>query len=216
MRILAFAASHRSGSLNRRLIGLAADLARAQGAEVDLAEFREFDMPGYDGDGEAERGLPSGARELARRVSAASALILAVPEYNYSIPGTLKNAIDWVSRARPMPWRGKSLYLMSASPSPMGGIRGLWQTRIPFEGCGSLVFPDMFALPHAHQAFDDAGRLRDAALGEKLDREITGFVRLAEAVAPICEGTATPKERARQHAIVAALEEESELQRAAE
>jgi chromate reductase, NAD(P)H dehydrogenase (quinone) len=162
MKILAFAASLRKGSLNKKLVALAADIARAAGAEVDLADFREFEMPIYDGDVDAGQGPPPGAQQLRRRVDAADAILISAPEYNYSIAGPLKNAIDWVSRARPMPWRGKSIYLMAAAPSPMGGIRGLWQTRIPLEGCGALVFPDMFALPHAADAFDEAGRLRDA------------------------------------------------------
>jgi hypothetical protein len=94
----------------------------------------------------------------------------------------------------------------------MGGIRGLWQTRIPLEGCGALVFPDMFALPHANEAFDDAGRLRDPALAERLQREVVGFVRLAEAVAPVCVRAAAPAVRQRQAEIVKALESESDLQ----
>ncbi|MFL5456561.1 MAG: NADPH-dependent FMN reductase, partial [Myxococcales bacterium] len=149
MRVLAFAASVRKGSLNRRLLELGVSLAREAGAEVDVAEFRQFEMPMYDGDADREEGLPPGGRELANRLQAADALLLAAPEYNYSIAGSLKNAIDWVSRVRPMPWRGKSIYLMAAAPSAMGGVRGLWQTRIPLEGCGALVFPDMFALAHA-------------------------------------------------------------------
>lgn len=111
-----------------------------------------------------------------------------------------------------MPWRGKSVYLLSASPSPMGGIRGLWQTRIPLEGCGALVFPDMFALPHADQAFDDSGRLRDPTVAERLRREVVGFVRLAEAVAPACAATAALGARKRQEEIAKALESETELQ----
>jgi NAD(P)H-dependent FMN reductase len=152
MRVLAFAASLRRASLNRELIAGAAEMARSAGAEVDLAEFREFEMPIYDGDLDASAGLPPGAAELKRRLGQADAVMIAAPEYNYSIAGSLKNAIDWVSRARPMPWRGKSVLLMSASPSAMGGIRGLWQLRIPLEGA-ALVFPDMFALPHADRAF---------------------------------------------------------------
>src|SRR5574337_1588095 len=107
MRILAFAASLRRGSLNRKLITLAAEVARAAGAEVDLAEFREFELPIYDGDLDASAGLPPGGAELKRRLEHAAAIVIATPEYNYSIPGPLKNAIDWVSRSRPMPWRGK-------------------------------------------------------------------------------------------------------------
>src|SRR5512144_67905 len=94
----------------------------------------------------------------------------------------------------------------------MGGIRGLWHTRVPFEGCGALVFPDMFALPHANEAFDEAGRLRDPALAERLQREVVGFVRLAEAVIPVCTRTAAPPARKRQEGIVKALEGETELQ----
>lgn len=212
MRILAFAASLRSGSSNRKLIRLAAEIARSEGAEVDLADFREFDMPLYDGDLESRSGLPDGARELARRVDAAEALMISIPEYNYSIPGTLKNAFDWVSRARPMPWRGRSVYLMSASPSPVGGIRGLWHARIPFEGCGALVFPDMFALPHAHLAFDEHGKLRDPKLAERLEKEVTGFVRLAEAVTPVCSGRAAGKPDPGRDKILAALEDQSKIQ----
>jgi chromate reductase, NAD(P)H dehydrogenase (quinone) len=153
---------------------------------MDFAEFREFEMPLYSGDVDEQGGLPSGALEFKRRLERADAVIISSPEYNYSISGVLKNLIDWVSRVRPMPWRGKSIYLMSASPSPMGGIRGLWQTRIPLEGCGALVFPDMFALPHANEAFHDDGPLRDSSLAERLRREVVGFVRLAEAIVPIC------------------------------
>ena len=138
--------------------------------------------------------------------------MIAAPEYNYSIAGPLKNAIDWVSRARPMPWRGKSIYLMSASPSPMGGIRGLWQTRIPLEGCGALVFPDMFALPHANEAFDASGQLRDPGLAGRLRGQVLGFVRLAETVAPVYAKTITPEAKARQDEIARALEDESRLQ----
>jgi chromate reductase, NAD(P)H dehydrogenase (quinone) len=168
-------------------------------------------MPMYDADLDRERGLPAGGLELARRVKAADALLLAAPEYNYSIAGTLKNAIDWVSRVRPMPWRGKSIYLMSAAPSPMGGIRGLWQTRIPFEGCGALVFPDMFALAYADKAFAAGGSLQDAALLARLRKEIAGFVRLAEAVAPLCGEHATAPAPARKQ-VAEALENESALQ----
>lgn len=216
MRILAFAASLRRASLNRKLIALAADVARSAGAEVDLAEFREFELPIYDGDLDASSGLPPGGVELKRRLERAAAVMIAAPEYNYSIAGPLKNAIDWVSRARPMPWRGRSVYLMSASPSPMGGIRGLWQTRIPLEGCGALVFPDMFALSHAHEAFDAAGRLKDARQTQRLVKEIVGFVRLAESLTPVCAARAAGLPDPRHDEIVAALESETELQPAAQ
>lgn len=205
MKLFAFAASVRQASLNRRLLDRAVTFAREAGAEVDVAEFRAFDMPVYDGDLDASTGLPPGARALKQRIEAANAVLIAAPEYNYSVAGALKNAIDWVSRARPMPWRGRCVYLMSASPSPMGGIRGLWHTRVPLEGCGALVFPDMFALAHADKAFDDAGALRDAALDERLRKEMHGFVRYAETLAPVYTPGLRPP-------VAAALESESETQ----
>lgn len=210
MKILAFAASLREGSLNRRLVEVAATYAREAGAEVEVVPFRDFAMPLYDGDLEKASGLPPGAVALKERIEGVSALIIATPEYNYSISGVLKNTIDWVSRARPMPWRGRSVYLMAASPSPMGGIRGLWQARIPLEGCGALVFPDMFALAHADAAFAEDGGLKDPAMAARLRKEMVGFVRLAEAVAPVCCAGAAPRPHAQQ--IAAALEAETELQ----
>lgn len=182
-KLLAFSSSVRHGSYNRRLIELAVDHARQLGVEVDLADFREFDMPLYNGDLNEESGLPAGARALIRRLEAADGLMMAAPEYNYSIPGNLKNAIDWVSRSRPQPFKAKSGLIMSASPSVMGGIRGLWQLRVPLEGLGVFLHPEMFALAQAHAAFDDEGRLQDDTVAERLRQTVADFVQMATALA---------------------------------
>jgi chromate reductase, NAD(P)H dehydrogenase (quinone) len=213
MRVLAFAASLRQQSLNRKLLENAADIAREQGAELDVHAFRDFDMPIYDGDLEKRDGLPPGAQKLVDAINQCAAVMIACPEYNYSIAGPLKNAIDWASRARPMPWRGKSIYLMAASPGAIGGIRGLWQTRIPLEGCGAIVFPDMFSLAHAGDAFDADGKLVDDNTRSRLATQVTGFVRLAESVEELglC-GEIEKAEKLRQREIARALEEESALQ----
>jgi chromate reductase len=183
LRLLAFAASLRRESWNRKLLGLAVDLAREAGAEVDLAEFREFDMPLYDADLLALSGIPVGASELGRRVGAADGLLLASPEYNFSLPGTLKNAIDWVSRARPMPLRGKSAFLLSASNGQIGGVRGLWQLRIPLEGLGVLVYPDMYALPWADKAFGPDGKLIEPERQSRLASMVGGYLTVARKLA---------------------------------
>jgi len=175
MRLLAFAASLRRESLNRKLIQIAADLARDAGMEVDLADFHEFDMPLYDADLQASSGFPSGARELARRIESADGLMIASPEYNYSIPGTLKNAIDWVSRMKPMPLSGKHGVLLAASSSLVGGIRGLWALRVPLEGLGVTLYPGMFALAQAPQAFDERGKLKDPEVQERLAKIANGY-----------------------------------------
>lgn len=175
LKLLAFAASLKRESLNRKLIELAADLAREGGADVDLADFHEFDMPLYNADLQAKSGFPPGAQELGRRIERADGLMIASPEYNYSMPGTLKNAVDWVSRMKPMPFRGKYGFLLSASTSLVGGLRGLWALRVPLEGLGVTLYPDMFGLAQAHQAFDENGQLKDPEVQERLAKMAKGY-----------------------------------------
>jgi NAD(P)H-dependent FMN reductase len=179
LRLLAFAASLRKDSLNRKLIRVAADLTRASGAEVDLADFHQFDMPLFDGDILAAQGIPAGAQEMIRRIGAADGLVISSPEYNYSLPGTLKNAIDWVSRAKPMPLRGRSALLLGASTSQVGAIRGLWQLRIPLEGLGVWVHPDMYSLPWAEKQFDEQGGLKEPERLDRLKKLVGDYVEKA-------------------------------------
>ncbi|HXI20730.1 MAG TPA: NAD(P)H-dependent oxidoreductase [Gemmatimonadales bacterium] len=183
LRLLAFAASLRAGSFNRRLLALAVGLLRDGGAEVDQAEFAEFDMPLFNHDVQQRDGFPAGARELARRVEAAHGLVIASPEYNYSIPGTLKNAVDWVSRMQPMPLRGRSALLLSASTSVVGGSRGQLQLRIPLESLGVFVHPEGYTLPGAAQAFAEDGSLVERARQERLERLVAAYLGTARALA---------------------------------
>jgi chromate reductase len=180
VRLLAFAASLKRESLNRKLINLAVELAREAQVEVDLADFREFDMPLYDADLQHSAGFPEGAQELARRIGAVDGLMIASPEYNYSLPGTLKNAIDWVSRMKPMPLRGKHGVLLAASTSLVGGSRGLWALRVPLEGLGVMLLPDMFALAQAPQAFDEHGKLKDPELQKRLSKLVHGYLDMGK------------------------------------
>jgi chromate reductase, NAD(P)H dehydrogenase (quinone) len=181
VRALVFAASLRSGSLNDRLASLAATVVEQNGGTVDRARLAEFDCPSYGGDLEGEEGIPTGAREFRRRLLAADAFIIASPEYNGSMPGVLKNVIDWASRFRPQPLRRKHGLLMSASPSMAGGNRGLWALRVPLEHLGADVYPDMFSLARAHEMFDPEGRITDAKLQEWFEGTVECFLRLVEA-----------------------------------
>ena len=183
LRLLAFAASLRQASWNRKLLGAAVERARAGGAEVDLGEFREFDMPLYDADLQASHGIPSGTKLLSHRIRAADGILLASPEYNFSLPGILKNAIDWVSREKPMPLRGKSAFLLSTSPGLMAGNRGLWALRVPLESLGVHVYPDMFSLAQGDKAFDAAGQLMDSVVRERLEKMVQGYLKTASALA---------------------------------
>ena len=182
LRFLIFDASLGSGSLNDRLASLVASVV-GQRETVDRARMAEFDSPTYDADREKSEGMPAGADLLRRRLETADAFVIVSPEYNASMPGGLKNLIDWVSRARPQPFNGKQGLLMSASPSMAGGNRGLWSLRIPLEHLGARVYPDMFSLAQAHKAFDATGRLADTVLQKRFERTIECFMDLVEAAA---------------------------------
>ncbi len=184
MRIFMFAAALRAESTNKKLINIAANIAKNAQHEVDLASFSEFMLPIYDGDMETHQGIPQAAQDFAKRMHAAQAVIISSPEYNHSTPGTLKNLIDWVSRIQPMPWKNQFILLLSASPAMVGGNRGLWATRIPLECCGSFVYPDMFSLPLAYQAFDANNQLNDIKSTQRLEALIKDFLGHVAKFAP--------------------------------
>jgi chromate reductase len=179
--VLIFAASLRQGSLNDRLATLATQVVTRYGGRVDRATMTDFDCPSYDGDVEGEAGIPAPAQEFARRLEGVDAFMIASPEYNASLPGVLKNLIDWTSRVRPQPFNGKQSFLISASPSMAGGNRGLWALRVPLEHLGSRVYPDMFSLAQAHEAFGTDGRLANDLLQKRFDETVGCFMDLVEA-----------------------------------
>ncbi|MGH7740288.1 MAG: NADPH-dependent FMN reductase [bacterium] len=188
MKLFAFAASLRKDSTNRKLLALAVEIAQAHDVQVDWADFREFEMPLYDDDLLEQKGFPEGTVKMADRIKAADGMILALPEYNFSIPGHFKNALDWVSRMRPIPFRGKNALLLAASSGAIGGIRGLWQSRIPLEGLGTFVYPDMYTLPHSREAFTEEGRFQDSAHQERLEKIVKAYLPVAEALKNVNRG----------------------------
>jgi len=181
IRLLVFSASLRADSLNTRLAALVVDAVRAAGAEADLASMADFDSPSFNGDVEESQGIPAGAHAFRERLEANDAFVVCCPEYNASMPGLLKNAIDWVSRFRPQPFHERHGLLLSASPSMVGGNRSLWALRVPFEHLGARIYPDMFSLAQAHSAFDADGRLSNDALQTRLESTIAAFMDLVEA-----------------------------------
>ena len=181
INVLIFSASLRKNSLNDRLASLAASVVEQKGGSVDRGFMSEFECPPYDGDVELADGPPVNAHSFCKRISAADAFVVASPEYNASMPGVLKNSIDWASRFRPQPFNGKQALLLSASPSMIGGNRGLWSLRVPFEHLGARLYPDMFSLAQAHQAFNPEGAIADATLQERFESTIGCFMDLVEA-----------------------------------
>lgn len=177
MRIFVFAASLRKESLNKKLALLIAQKLEAAGVDVDYADFRDFEMPVFDGDLEVAHGIPAGTQSLADRIAAADSTVIVSPEYNFGVPGPLKNAVDWLSRIRPYPTIGKPGFLASAAPGVVGGARGLIALRPSLSFMGMWLSGDSFSLAQANQALDDNGDIKDAALDQMLDGMLDRFVK---------------------------------------
>jgi NAD(P)H-dependent FMN reductase len=182
LRFLVFSASLRTDSLNTRLAKLAVLAIEKNGGKVDYANMSEFDCPSFNQDMEVQGITPDGAKEFRKRLLESDAFIISSPEYNGSIPGMIKNSIDWVSRFRPQPFNERNALLMSASPSMVGGNRALWSLRIPLEHLGVRVFPNMFSLAMAHKAFTPEAKIADEALAKRFEDNIIAFMSLVEAV----------------------------------
>jgi NAD(P)H-dependent FMN reductase len=174
-RILAFAGSTRRDSFNKKLIRVAVEAARNAGGEVTLIDLRDFPLPLYDGDLEAEHGQPENSTRLYELFQGHQALFLSCPEYNSSITGVLKNTIDWISRPRTgdpelAAFTGKVAALTSASPGGFGGMRGLVHVRSILGNIGTIVLPNQVAVAKAHEAFTGDGSLRDEKLAQKITK----------------------------------------------
>jgi len=183
-KLLAFSGSARAGSFNKKLVTLAADAARAAGAEVTLLDFRELPLPLYDGDLEEVKGLPDNAKKLKTLMREHDGFLISAPEYNSSITPLLKNAIDWASRQESdsepslVCYTGKTAALLSASPGGLGGIRGLVHVRAILGNIGVYVLPDQVSISTAHEAFDESGKLKDPRKIKQVEKLASGLVEL--------------------------------------
>lgn len=165
--IVAFSGSARAESFNTRLVKIAAEAARSEGAKVTLVNWRELPLPLMDEDEEKLHGMPENARAFKESLFSHDGFLISAPEYNSSITPLLKNAIDWASRReggeKPLEaFAGKVAALMSASPGALGGLRGLVHLRAILGNIRVIVLPDQIAVAKAHEAFDSSGRLKDA------------------------------------------------------
>src|SRR6185436_19740767 len=140
------------------------------GASVATLDLRSLQLPLYDGDIEATSGVPEGALRLQDAINAAEALLIVTPEYNGFPTPLVINAFDWLSRIPAQGTRlsgittttNKTLALLSASPGPLGGLRSMNYLRQYFQmAFAMIVVPQQFALSKAHEAFDEAGALKD-------------------------------------------------------
>jgi chromate reductase, NAD(P)H dehydrogenase (quinone) len=180
MRIATLTGSLRAGSYNRKLQALAEAELKKLNIEIDHLDLREFPLPLYDGDVEVDKGLPPEAWMLKARLAAAHGVLIASPEYNAGIPGTLKNMIDWTSRGDNQPWLGKVVGLMGATPGLWGTQRMMPQLRQVLTLLNSIVIPQQINVREAKKVWDDDGNLLDEKLPGHVEKFVQEFVRVVD------------------------------------
>lgn len=185
VRLLAISGSLRRESFNTRLLRYAQTHLLPTGAEMELVTLH--DIPPYDDD-IYRQGFPPAVAALREKIRSAEAVVISTPEYNYSIPGVLKNAIDWCSRAPEQPWRGKPVALMSATGGFAGGPRAQFATRLVLAAVQAVAFAgDEVFIGSASDKFDAEGQLTDpralkgvAALLEQFVASVKAHRRLED------------------------------------
>ncbi len=187
VKLLAISGSARHGSLNQRLVSLAASKAREAGAEVTEVDLRALDLPIYDDDLLAAKGMPAGAKALRALFAVHDGLLLACPEYNALPTPLLINSFDWLSTVAAegdLPGgaastAGKPVGLLAASPGALGGIRALPIVRTYLStNFAMVVVPEQMALPSADQQWEGA-ELKKPELNAMLDKLVASVIRQA-------------------------------------
>ncbi len=186
-KILVFAGSIRSGALSAKLAGHVARELSLMDAESTLISLADYEMPIYNGDLERDKGVPENAGRLKAMMLAHQAVYIASPEYNASMPPLLKNAIDWVSRAKEPagnPYKKCTFAIGATSDGRLGGYRCLYHLRQSLElGLGALVIPEQVAISGAGSAFDEAGALKDEGSQKILRTQLNKLIAMAGVLA---------------------------------
>lgn len=194
-KILCLAGSLRKDSFNKKLVKVAMAAAQEAGAECTYIDLKDYPMPIYDGDIEAESGIPENAKKLKKMMLESQALLIASPEYNSSISAALKNFIDWTSRPEQgekniAAFIGKVAGIMACSPGALGGLRGLVTLRSILGNINVLVIPEQHAISKVGEAFTEDGKLKD----EKDQKAVANIgKRVARLAAAILESEAVAR-----------------------
>jgi chromate reductase len=181
MRVLAISGSLRRDSYNTQLLRAAGELAPGDAA-LELYDGLAL-IPPYDTDEEL-LGTPPAVAELKRLIAAADAVLIATPEYNASIPGQLKNALDWVSRPiKDSPFRGKPTAVIGASTGAYGGVWAQAELRKVLGILGARIVEGEVVVPNATEQFDAAGQLAQAEVRDQLGRLLADLTAAARPAA---------------------------------
>lgn len=181
LHILGICGSLRRQSFNHRALQ---EAAQGMPAHMRMANASLSGIPLYDGDVEAQ-GIPAEVLRLAEEVRRADALLIASPEYNFSISGVLKNAIDWLSRTTPQPLKGKPVALLSVTPGPVGGARHQYELRKVLGCLEAIVLPrPEILIGLCASKFDAEGRLVDETTHRLLGEQMNAFDEWITRVSP--------------------------------
>lgn len=179
IKALGLCGSLRSDSFNLKLLNYFLGLLDARGG-FETHRYGSLELPLVNQDLESKPLHPS-VTALQTAISEANVIVIASPEYNASLSGALKNAIDWGTRPQGMNcWQGKIVVLLSASPGALGGARGLIHLRTVLSGLKTWIIPEQVQCPSAHEAFDAAGALRPEGVRKQAEGAVQSLENLAK------------------------------------
>ena len=186
-KVIIIPGSQRKQSINRRLASYLQSLLNAY-CHADILDVDTVDLPLFNQDLENNDEVLAKVQAVYRPLRNADGLIVVSPEYNGSYSPFLKNTVDWISRLPRLPggqeyrnpFHGKPLLLASATPGRSGGLLGLQSTRNLFAYLGSLILAEQISLPHANDAWDEAGLFIDPSLDTVVENALQAFLNLIE------------------------------------
>jgi chromate reductase, NAD(P)H dehydrogenase (quinone) len=180
LNVISICGSLRKGSYNRMVMNALPGLAPEQMRIREAPPYHEF--PLYNADIQNSSGFPAAVITLADAMRAADGIIFVTPEYNFGIPGPLKNAIDWVSRLQNQPFAGKPIALQSASPGPLGGGRVQYDLRrsMVFLDALTLNKPEIFIGNYMQRIDEKTGQITDAQTKEFIRQQLAAFAKFIE------------------------------------
>jgi chromate reductase len=177
LKVLVICGSLRKGSYNAALTRALPALAPPDIKLIAAPSFAAF--PLYNADLQDASGFPGPVEELAAAIRAADGVLFVTPEYNWSMPGVLKNAIDWLSRMKEQPFKEKPVAIQSASQGPLGGARMQYHWRMSMTFCGAFIFgtPEVF-VGLAQTKFDkDTLELKDQPTKDVIKLQLAAFAK---------------------------------------
>ena len=184
-KILFLSGSTRIGSFNSSLAKAAYEYAKTQDVDAEYIDLADYELPLFNQDEEAERGMHGNAKRLKQKFIEADGYFIATPEYNGSFTPLLKNTLDWLSRAheeneKALPaYANKAAAIGGASPGGFGAMRALVPLRLLLSNVGVNMVGHQIAIAAAHEAFDEKGKLKSERYQGMLEGIVNTLIRIS-------------------------------------